>query len=221
MSDPPAPESPQPPPSEPTGARQEGAAKPRRPKPRGAVARRHQPKPPPPPVAIPERTPDPEFLVVGRIAAAHGRDGAFRMVSITNRPEQFDALRTVFLGDAREPYRVRSVRARDGEVVVRVAGFTSPDDVTARKGWPVWIAVADAVPLPEGEYYHYQLIGLDVFDPDGQPLGRLTDIIETGANDVYVVIGPGGELLLPAIPQVVLEIDPADRRMVARPPEYL
>lgn len=177
------------------------------------------PKPPP----IPERTPDPEHLIIGRVVAAHGVRGEFRMAVLTNHPEHLPSLRTIYLGDDLEPQRVRRIQPREGgkgEAIVNVAAFTSPGDAAARRGQLVRIARADAPPLPEGEFYHYQLLGLDVVDLDGQPLGRLAQIIETGANDVYVVVGPVGEQLLPAIEDVIREIDPARGRMVVKPPEY-
>lgn len=177
------------------------------------------PKPPP----IPERTPDPEHLIIGRVVAAHGVRGEFRMAVLTNHPEHLPSLRTIYLGDDLEPQRVRRIQPRGGgkgEAIVNVAAFTSPGDAAARRGQFVRIARADAPPLPEGEFYHYQLLGLDVVDLDGQPLGRLAQIIETGANDVYVVVGPAGEQLLPAIEDVIREIDPVRGRMVVKPPEY-
>lgn len=219
MSEQPSSDAPDTRPASPESATQT-PRKPRRPKPHGAAARRHAPKPPPPPLELPERTPDPEHLIVGRIAAAHGKGGEFRMVPITNYPEQLSALRTVYLGDAREPREVRQVRFQGNDVVVKLAGLTSVDDVLDRKGWLVWIAREDAIPLPEGEYYHYQLVGLDVFDTEGQFLGRLKEIIETGANDVYVVTGTTGELLLPAIERVIQQIDVENRRMIVKTPEY-
>lgn len=209
---------PTPPPSTPEGGRSDRPRK-RRSGPRGA-ARRREPKPPAAPVAIPERTPDPEHLIVGRIAAAHGSHGEFRLAPIASHREQLEALKTVYLGEEREPHQVRGVRFQHNDIVVKVADFHGADDVVSRKGWLVRIDTADAIPLPEGEYYHYQLIGLDVFDEEGRPLGRLAQIIETGANDVYVVIGPEGEVLLPAIAQVIREIDLEGRRMVVAPPEY-
>jgi 16S rRNA processing protein RimM len=119
-----------------------------------------------------------------------------------------------------EARRLLRVRFRGDEALLRVEGLTSPADVVERRGRLVRIDRAAAPALPEGEFYHYQLIGLDVVDTDGRPLGRLAEIIETGANDVYVVIGPEGERLFPAIEEVVREVDPAAGRMVVKPQEY-
>ena len=78
----------------------------------------------------------------------------------------------------------------------------------------VQIPIENAVPLEEGEYYLYQLIGVQVETEDGEGLGQVVDVIETGANDVYVVRGPRGEVLLPAIGDVVLDLDLESKRMV-------
>ncbi len=78
----------------------------------------------------------------------------------------------------------------------------------------VQIPLEDAVPLEEGEYYEHQVVGLAVVEQDGTPLGKVREILSTGANDVYIVVGPEGELLLPAIEPVILEIDLQAGRMV-------
>jgi 16S rRNA processing protein RimM len=85
----------------------------------------------------------------------------------------------------------------------------------------VRIALDQAAPLGEDEYFYFQLIGLPVYDEAGDRLGELAEILETGANDVYVIRGgPGGELLLPAIKSVILRIDLEQSRIIARPPAY-
>lgn len=181
------------------------------------------PAAPPPAPAIPEWSPPPDYLIIGRVAGAHGLRGEFRMVVITNHPGHLRTLRTVYLGDERAPFRVSRMQASAGgkEAIVKLAGIGGPEAVAERRGQLVWIARADAPPLPEGEYYHYQLLGIEVVDEAGAMLGRLAEIIETGANDVYVVRGPAGELLLPVIDGVILSVDPEAGRLVARPPEYL
>jgi len=184
---------------------------------------RERAKPEPQPAEIPERAPDPERLIIGRVAAAHGPGGDFRMAILSSHPEHLASLRAVYLGDDPEPRRLRSAQLRGQDVkeaILRVDGLQTAEEAAAHRGQLVRIDRAAALPLPEGEYYHYQLLGLDVVDLDGNHLGRLAQIIETGANDVYVVRGPGGELLLPAIGEVIREVDVAGGRMVVKPQEY-
>lgn len=191
-------------------------AGPRRPA-RRRPPRKREPRAP----AIPEYTPPPEKLVIGRVVAAHGVHGEFRMAVLSGHPEHFEHLRRVYLGDEPEPRALQRIRLHRGEALVKVEGLTTPADIVARRGQLVRIPRADAMPLPEGEYYHYELLGLEVFDTAGQSLGRLAEIIETGANDVYVVRGgPEGELLLPALADVIREVNPDAGTMIVQPPEY-
>lgn len=184
------------------------------------LPRRPPPKPAAPPAEIPERGPAPDRLVIGRVASAHGIKGAFKMAVLSNHPEHFESLRTVYIGDEPAPRRLRQIRVERGEALVRVDGCDTPQDVAALRGQAVKIAREDAKQLPEGEYYHYQLLGLDVVDENGAELGRLAEIHETGANDVYIVRAPGRELLLPNISSVVLAVDLDAGRMTVRVPEY-
>ncbi len=195
---------------------------------KGAVAAKRMPRPkstPTPPALppMPVRSPAPDQLIVGRVVAAHGMRGEFRMAVITNHPQHLPKIRTLYLGEARESFRVARLRVnpQGKEAVVKLTGLDNPEDASARRGELVWVALTEAPPLPAGEYYHYQLIGIDVLDQAGAFLGRLAEIIETGANEVYVVRGPAGELLLPVIDGVILSVDPAAGQMLVHPPEYL
>ncbi len=183
--------------------------------------RRAAPKEAPPPV-IPERGPAPERLAVGQVAGSHGLRGEFRIYLFTNHPDALRAVPTIYLGDAQEPWAVRRIHPlpEGKEAIVRLVEITTPEDAAALRGRRVWVDREALPPLPEGELYHYELIGLDVVDEAGAPLGRLAEIIETGANDVYVVRGTGGELLLPAINEVILAIDLENGRMTVRQQEF-
>jgi len=94
--------------------------------------------------------------------------------------------------------------------------------VAAFRNQYLYVRADELPPLPEGEYYHHQLLGLRVFDLQGNLLGVLSEILETGANDVYVVRDEGGsEILLPVIEGVILEVDLGARRLIVNPPEWL
>lgn len=194
------------------GARRSGPAGGRRP------ARRTTPQESTPPPIIPEREPAPDRLIVGQVRGAHGLRGEFRIALATNHPEGLRGVPTLYIGDEQEPWAVRRVHPLPGgkEAIVRLSGLTSPEDAAALRGRKVRADREALPPLPEGELYHYQLIGLDVFDEAGTLLGRLAEIIETGANDVYVVRGPAGEILLPAINEVVRAIDLERGQMTVR-----
>ena len=185
-------------------------------------ARRAAPQEPTPPPVIPERGPAPERLIVGQVRAAHGLRGEFRIALVTNHPEGLDGVRTLYLGDEQEQRIVRRIHPLPGgkEAIVRLADLASAEEAAELRGRTVWADREALPPLPEGELYHYQLIGLDVVDEAGTLLGRLAEIIETGANDVYVVRGPVGEILLPAINDVVRAVDLDAGRMTVRQQEF-
>jgi len=98
-------------------------------------------------------------------------------------------------------------------MLLKLVGCDTRDAAQGLRGMLVQIRTTDAAPLGEGEYYTYQVEGLIVETDVGEVLGKVVDVIETGANDVYVVRGPRGEVLLPAIHEVVLEIDLTAGRM--------
>jgi 16S rRNA processing protein RimM len=115
--------------------------------------------------------------------------------------------------------RLRSARVRGNIVYLRFHGIDDRDAAEALRGLDVLVARKDAVHLPEGEFFWDQVIGLRVEDTSGKLLGSVKEILETGANHVYVVTAPGQrkELLVPAIKDVVQLIDPAAGRMVIDP----
>jgi len=157
---------------------------------------------------------EPEYLVVGFLRRPHGVKGEILMDIHTDFPERLKTGMTVFVGDEYQPMVVASRRPHAAGMLVRLRGIKSPEDAGLYRNTRVYVPAADRPELPEGEYYHHQLIGLNVVTDDGRELGLLVDILETGANDVYLVRDTAGnEVLLPAIPPVILEIKLADRQM--------
>ena len=156
----------------------------------------------------------PERLIIGRILAPHGIDGACRMDILTDFPERLSQLRQVYVGEDGQPFRIQRTQLHPPDALLWLFGI--PDDVAAAqlRGALVRIEYDQAAPLAEGEYFHWQIIGAQVVDEAGAPLGVVLEIIETGANDVYVLRTPaGGELLLPAIKDVILAVD-SDRGII-------
>ena len=148
--------------------------------------------------------------------------GELKLRLATDDPEHLRTVKRVYLGDEAKPRRLLGVRFHAGQALLRLAGIGTPEAVDALRGQPVRIAGGDARPLAAGEFFLYQLIGLDVVDEAGSSLGRVADVLETGAHDVFVVAPTGGgpDLLLPHHPDVVLDVRPADGRMVVRPLVY-
>lgn len=155
--------------------------------------------------------------MVGRIIRPHGVRGEVRVELHTDDARRFKQLAAVHIGDpSTEPTEIRSAREHQGVALVSFKGFEDRDAVEGLRNQWLYIPIEDATPLAEGEYFLYQLEGLTVSDSDGRSLGKLVEVMETGANNVFVVRGPRGDFLLPDIPDVVSEIDFENSRMVVR-----
>jgi 16S rRNA processing protein RimM len=157
---------------------------------------------------------EPEYLVVGFLRRPHGIKGEMLMDVHTDFPERLKTDLTVFVGETYRPMVIASRRLHAAGLLVRFRGIKSPEEAGLYRNTWVYVPAANRPELPKGEYYHHQLIGLNVVTDEDRNLGVLVDILETGANDVYVIRdADGSEVLLPAIPPVVLEIKLADRQM--------
>jgi 16S rRNA processing protein RimM len=155
--------------------------------------------------------------VIGRILRPHGVRGEVLVEVITDFPERFDVLEVAYLGYDNwhaTPYRVRTRRRHRAWTLLSFEGYPDRTSVEALRDMFVQIPIEEAQPLPEGTYYVHELMGLDVFTTKGEEIGRISDVLFTAANDVYVVQGARGEILLPAISQVVKQIDLAAGRVV-------
>lgn len=153
---------------------------------------------------------------VGAIASVHGIKGEVKVFPTTDEPEKFKKLKTVLLRTAKEEREVRLQSARffKNMVIVKLEGIESPEEAQKYRGAGLWIARGQAVPLKEDEYYQADLIGLSVLTEDGEKLGTLTDVLETGANDVYeITLQDERKVLFPAIRDCVKEVDLEAGRM--------
>jgi 16S rRNA processing protein RimM len=153
-------------------------------------------------------TGEPVYLTVGFIRRPHGIRGELIMDIHTDFPERLRAGTKVFLGDEHQPAKLASVRPHGTSLLVSFRELNSPETAGRLRNTWVYVTAADRPPLPEGKVYQHQVLGVRVVTDDGRELGTLVDIFDTGANNVYVVeTADGKEILLPAIPDVVLEID--------------
>jgi len=140
----------------------------------------------------------------------------------TDDPAHLLTIKRLYLGDETTPRTVLEARLHAGNALMRLQGISTPETVERFRGTPMRIRGSDARPLAAGEYFLYQIIGLEVFDESGNRLGRVTDLMETGANNVLVVAPDdgGADILLPSHPDVVIAMDPAAGRVVVRPLTY-
>lgn len=161
---------------------------------------------------------EPRFLAIGRIARPHGLRGEVVVHVLTDFPERFESMKEVLVGPADTPERrqVAGTRWHGDRVLLSLQGCDSRTSAESLRGLLIQIPLEDARQLQDNEYYPHQLMGMDVVTVDGEDLGRLSDILYSNANDVYVVVGPRGQTLLPAITDVIQQVDLAEGRMIVR-----
>lgn len=157
---------------------------------------------------------EPVYLAVGFLRRAHGVHGEIMMDVHTDFPERLRSGRKLFVGEKHKPVTLASVRTHAKGRLVKFEGVESPEEGAQYRNQWVYVRAADVPPLPAGQMYQHELFGFKVVDEDGNLLGELAEIIATGANDVYVVRDESGrEILLPAIPSVILDLDREQRLM--------
>lgn len=161
-------------------------------------------------------------LAIGQINGTHGVEGEMRLRLTTDDPGQLRKIKRVYIGDEPAARRLIGVRFHQGAALIRVMGVRTVDQARELFGQFVRISGQDARPLQPGEFYWYQAIGLTAYDEAGESIGVVADILETGANEVFVIRPESGgqDVLIPNIPSAVLELDPAQHRMVIRPLRY-
>jgi 16S rRNA processing protein RimM len=161
---------------------------------------------------------EPRFVAIGRIVQPHGVRGEVSVEVLTDFPERFDTIEVVYLGSASEAEarQVKTSRWHRDRVLLSFEGCEDRTAAEELRGLLVQIPAEEVMPLPEGEYYAHDLIGLEVLTVEGEALGRVNDILFTGANEVYVVVGPRGQILLPAITDVVERVDLSAGQIVVR-----
>ncbi len=159
-----------------------------------------------------------EFLVVGRIARSYGYRGQMLLDPMTDFPDRFRPGLVIHIGESLRPYKLLAVIQHGRHQLITLEGIASQIEADSLINHLVRVPTSQAVPLPEGQYYWHQIIGLRAVLEDGKAIGEVSEIIRTKANDVYLVRTlDGKELLLPAIEDVVLRIDLAAGSMVVRP----
>ena len=164
-------------------------------------------------------------MAIGEIARVHGLRGEVRVTPLTDHPERFERVTECVLWDAtrdeRETRRITTARRHGDTLLVTFADCASPEDARALVGRLIALPRAEALPPPPGSFYPWQLEGARVTTEDGRVVGHVRGIEQAGAQDLWVVAGEGREHLIPAVPDIVLDVDVAAGRVVIRPPEGL
>ena len=174
-------------------------------------------------------TPDPvpewdDMILVGFIARTHGNKGEVILNSQTDFAElRFRVGATIFarVGDgAVQPVTVTAVRFQQGRPILGIAGFSSISDAERLTGAELRIPAAEQEPLPEGTYYHHQLIGCEVVTASGETIGKVAEVQGDGSATRLVVRSPRAEVLIP-LAQEICDIDVGAKKIIVTPPEGL
>ena len=151
-----------------------------------------------------------DYLRVGVFANTHGLRGEIKVYPTTDDINRFRSLERVILDTKKAPLHleVEGVRFIKNMVILKFKGIDDINQIEKYKGCDLLVTREDAVPLEEGEFYLADILGMPVEDETGRALGKIREVLQTGANDVYILDRPDGrELLLPAIPSCILDID--------------
>jgi 16S rRNA processing protein RimM len=160
------------------------------------------------------------FVQIGHVIRPHGVTGLLRIVSYAQSGETFLKAGSVFIGKANEQLEERnvlSIREHGSLYLLKLSGAESLEKAEEFRDAEIFIRKEALAEKEEGEFFHFELLGLGVYLDTGQYLGVLKRIFPTGSNDVYVVKGQGKEYLIPAIYQVVKEVNLSEKRMVISP----
>ena len=158
-----------------------------------------------------------QLLQVGVITQTHGVHGEVKVFPTTDDPERFLDLEYVFLDTGREKKKliIQSVKFFKQFVILKFKGINNINDIEKYKRCALLVDRENAVELEEDEYFIADMIGMNVFTEDGELFGTLKDVIETGANDVYIINSKKhGEVLIPAIKECILDVNVKEGRML-------
>ncbi|HEX2141593.1 MAG TPA: ribosome maturation factor RimM [Candidatus Limnocylindria bacterium] len=152
-------------------------------------------------------------MAVARVLGAKGLSGAMRVEPLSDVPGRLEVGSVLFIEGEDDPHRVRLSEPAGRTPVIALEGIEDRYGVERLIGSYLEV---EPEALPEGTYYWHQLVGLEVTDEDGTPLGTLVEVFRAGENEVYRIEGAGGELLLPSLREVVRGIDLESGTMIVR-----
>ena len=161
-----------------------------------------------------------DYITIGLIVAPHGVRGDVRILPQTDFPDRFKQMKYGYIDGKK--YGVSNARLHKHVVLLKLSGVDDRDAAQALAKKEIQVPREETVPLDEGQYYIFDIMGLTVYDLQDKLLGTVTDVLRTGSNDVYVVTAPDGrELMFAAIDEVIKSIDLASKKMVVDPPEWV
>ena len=170
--------------------------------------------------AVPDE-PAADWIAVGRIVGAFGVRGQLKVIPTGRSPERFRQLERLYVGETHDHYEIEHCQVRRTEALLKLKGIDTREAAIAQRYVYVYVPESEALALPPGEYFVHQIVGLQVLTTAGEHLGTVEEVLSTGANDVYVVPGPRGEVLIPALKTVIRTIDLATGQLIVELPPGL
>ncbi|MDE5854061.1 MAG: ribosome maturation factor RimM [Ruminococcus sp.] len=162
-----------------------------------------------------------EYLEAGKIVTTHGIKGEVKIMPYTDTPELLCEFDRLFYGKNHDEIYIEKSRVFKNMIIAKIEGINTPEEAEKFRNKILYIH-RDDLELDENTYFIQDLIGVEVKDADeGTVYGKITDVLQTGANDVYVIRGNGREYLVPAIPDVIILTDIDNDLMLIRPLEGL
>lgn len=163
---------------------------------------------------------DQQRVTIGKILKPRGIRGELKVLSLSDIPDRFEMLAAAYIQTPTGQsvrVEIEGVRYYKEFVYLCLQGYESIEAVQPLVGGMLQVDAADSPELPEGVYYHFEIIGAAVYTDDARYLGRVTEILETGSYDVYVVRGENREYMIPAQPDVVTSIDRQQKKITIHP----
>ena len=163
------------------------------------------------------------YLAVGRVIGVHGLRGEVKVELHTDFPERFQPGLQLFLGEDLQPISVRQARPHKGHMLILFSDYHNRDAAEGIRNLWLFVGQENAIELDKDQYWVHDIVGLAVYTEEERHLGKVSDILFTGANDVYIIepaelLNQGREILLPAIAEVIQQVDLAAGRLVVKLP---
>lgn len=155
-----------------------------------------------------------QLLAVGKIINTHGLKGEIKLLPSTDDVDRFKELKEAYIDDA--VVEIEGCKFQPGKVILKIKGVDSIEEAQRLKNKYIKVSRENAAKLPEDCYYEADIIGCNVYDQNDEELGKIDEIIRTGSNDVYWIKGKN-ELLIPAIKNVIVNIDINNKKIVIKP----
>ncbi|MBA7646059.1 Ribosome maturation factor RimM [subsurface metagenome] len=152
-----------------------------------------------------------EYITIGQVLAPWGLEGKLKVEVITDFPHRLSPRSQLYVD--RQPVTIAGTSWQKGKAIIKLEGIDSVEQAEELRGKTLEIHRRQLETLPEGQYYHFQLIGLEVWTTEGKRLGKVIRVLSAPSNDNYVVSGEKGEILIPAIEDVVKSVDLESRRI--------